>query len=178
MFRRLLCSVLTHPAGPRMAEKLLLHIQYECARFKIDLPLDMIAHRLHPGSSGAALVQHMGRLRQELIAEGHLVPPVYQRSGASSAPVEPDVRGYIRKHMDGDDKVTTRPVKFSEKVEDRRFNLPDAFDMSMGEDTQSFSELDAEAGTMASSSTVARSSCEPGPTAPPTPTAHSYSQLS
>lgn len=32
--------------GPRMYEKLLLHIQYECARHRVEVPWDHIAHRL------------------------------------------------------------------------------------------------------------------------------------
>ena len=109
-----------------MAEKLLLHLQYECQRAKIELPWNSIAHRLHPGSSGAAITQHLTRLRRELVAEGHLVPPLPQSRG----PVDSGIRGYVREDIDGSDKTTTRPVSFSETLEDRRFCLPDAFDDS------------------------------------------------
>ncbi|CAM1503909.1 Fc.00g015000.m01.CDS01 [Cosmosporella sp. VM-42] len=112
---------------PRMAEKLLLHIQYECQRAKIDLPWNAIAHRLKPGSSGAAINQHMSRLRRELIAEGHVVPPPTQKGGH----IDSDIRGYVRMDMDGEDKESVRPVKYSESVEDRRFNLPDAYDLEV-----------------------------------------------
>lgn len=106
-----------------MADKLLLHIQYECQRAKIDLPWNAIAHRLHPGSSGAAVTQYLVRLRRELVAEGHLVPPLPQVKGLDSS-----IRGYIREDENGDDKTTTRPVTFAERLEDRRFSLPGAFD--------------------------------------------------
>ncbi len=110
-----------------MAEKLLLHIQYECSRYKIDLPWDSIAHRLHPGSSGGAILQHMNRLRNTLVAEGHLVPPICQKPG-SRVSVDPTIRGYVRKHTEGLDSVTTRAVPFTEIMDDRKFNLPDAYD--------------------------------------------------
>jgi hypothetical protein len=110
-----------------MAEKLLLHIQYECNRFKIDLPWENIAHRLHPGTSGGAIVQHLARMRGTLVAEGHLVPPIMQKPG-SRVQVDPNVRGYARRFMTGADTVTTRPVTFQEEFDDAKFNLPDAVD--------------------------------------------------
>ncbi|KAJ3479960.1 hypothetical protein NLG97_g8185 [Lecanicillium saksenae] len=118
---------------PRMAEKLLLHLHYECTRHRINIPWDSIAHRLHPGSSGAAVVQHLNRVRKELVREGHLVPPICQKPSANSN-VDPAVRGYVRLHPDGEDKDTTRAVRFDEKYDDLRFNLPDAFQHSGNED--------------------------------------------
>lgn len=109
-----------------MAEKLLLHIQYECARHKVNIPWDAIAHRLHPGSSGTAVMQHLNRLRKELIAEGHLVPPMPIRPAAGETS-DQEIRGYVRLDMDGDDKKTTRPVRFDEGLDDRKFSLPDAY---------------------------------------------------
>ncbi|KAG5952024.1 hypothetical protein E4U53_001796 [Claviceps sorghi] len=109
---------------PRMAEKLLLHIQYECSRHKITLPWDAIAHRLHPGSSGQAVCQHIHRLRRELVAEGHLVPPMpSQKSGSL---IDPEIRGYTRQNVDTNDLETTRPVTFDERLDDPKLNLPDA----------------------------------------------------
>ncbi|KAK1777875.1 hypothetical protein QBC45DRAFT_393832 [Copromyces sp. CBS 386.78] len=111
---------------PRMAEKLLLHIQYECSRYRVDIPWDSIAHRLHPGSTGSAIHQHLNRLRSHLIAEGHLVPPICQKPG-SRVFVDPHIRGYVRANQENpDDQLTTRPVRFDEPLEDRKFNLPDA----------------------------------------------------
>ncbi|KAJ6783728.1 hypothetical protein PWT90_05478 [Aphanocladium album] len=118
---------------PRMAEKLLLHLHYECTRHRVNIPWDSIAHRLHPGSSGAAVVQHLNRVRKELIREGHLVPPVCQKPSSNSS-VDPAVRGYVRLHPDGEDKETTRAVRFDEKYDDLRFNLPDSFRHSDDED--------------------------------------------
>lgn len=109
-----------------MAEKLLLHIQYECSRYRIDIPWDSIAHRLHPGSTGSAIHQHLNRLRSHLIAEGHLVPPICQKPG-SRVFVDPHIRGYVRANQENpDDQLTTRPVRFDEPMDDRKFNLPDA----------------------------------------------------
>ncbi|KAJ4395058.1 hypothetical protein N0V85_006693 [Neurospora sp. IMI 360204] len=111
---------------PRMAEKLLLHIQYECSRYRVDIPWDSIAHRLHPGSTGSAIHQHLNRLRSHLIAEGHLVPPICQKPG-SRVFVDPHIRGYVRANQHNpDDQLTTRAVRFDEPMEDRKFNLPDA----------------------------------------------------
>lgn len=109
-----------------MAEKLLLHISYECFRNKIHMPWDAIAHRLHPGSTGAAVAQHFNKVRQDLIAEGHVVPPVANKPGNGSS-LDPEIRGYVRMHPDGPDRDTTRPVKFSEHLPDAKFNLPDSF---------------------------------------------------
>lgn len=51
-----------------------------------------------PGSSGEAITQRLMRLRKELVAEGHLVPPVAQKPGG---PIEDAaVRGLVRAHPD------------------------------------------------------------------------------
>jgi hypothetical protein len=110
-----------------MAEKLLLVIQYECNRHKIEIPWESVAHRLHPGSSGGAILQHLARLRPTLVAEGHLVPPAPQKPG-SKAPIDSTIRGYVRKDPRGS-KTETRPVLFTEPWEDPKFNLPDANDV-------------------------------------------------
>ncbi|KAJ9149828.1 hypothetical protein NKR23_g3918 [Pleurostoma richardsiae] len=112
---------------PRMTEKLLLHIQYECSRFKVELPWDNIAHRLHPGSSGGAVLQHLNRVRHQLVAEGHLVPPICQKPG-SRVQVDQNIRGYVRRYETGEDTASTRPVRWDEPMDDRRFNLPDSID--------------------------------------------------
>ncbi|KAG6011663.1 hypothetical protein E4U54_007964 [Claviceps lovelessii] len=122
---------------PRMAEKLLLHIQYECSRHKINMPWDAIAHRLHPGSSGQAVCQHIHRLRRELVAEGHLVPPPLHKSGSF---VDPQIRGYTRQNVDTNDLETTRPVTFDERLDDPKLNLPDAANLS-DEDFQEETEV-------------------------------------
>ncbi|KAK5997111.1 hypothetical protein PT974_02463 [Cladobotryum mycophilum] len=111
---------------PRMAEKVLLHLYYECTRHKVQIPWDAIAHRLRPGSSGAAIIQHINRLRRDLIAEGHLVPPIAQKTNSAAA-LDPKIRGYVRRDMDGDDRETTRAVMFDEKMDDPKLNLPDAY---------------------------------------------------
>lgn len=108
-----------------MAEKLLLHIHYECSRHKLQLPWDAIAHRFHPGSSGAAIIQHINRLRREVLVEGHLVPPLTQRSTAT--PNDPNLRGYVRRDTEGDYVETTRPVYFDERLDDPKFSIPGDF---------------------------------------------------
>lgn len=111
-------------AGPRMMEKLMLHMHYECARHKLNMPWNAIAHRLHPGSSGAALLQHLNRVRRDLLIEGHLVPPLAQKPSLVAQSREPNLRGYIRKFPYGNDTTTTRPVYFDEKIEDLKQSLP------------------------------------------------------
>ncbi|KAL7781976.1 hypothetical protein V8C43DRAFT_319372 [Trichoderma afarasin] len=118
---------------PRMTEKLLLHIHYECVRHKVNIPWDAISHRLRPGSSGQAILQHVNKLRKELLAEGHMVPPPAHKNSPST-PYDPTVRGYVRDPT-SDDKHATRSVGFDEKLDDAKINLPDAFDaMDEGED--------------------------------------------
>lgn len=51
-----------------------------------------------PGSSGEALTQRLMRLRKELVAEGHLVPPAPQKPGGPIEDVA--VRGFVRAHPD------------------------------------------------------------------------------
>lgn len=109
-----------------MAEKLILHLHYECVRHKVNIPWDAIAHRLRPGSSGAAVLQHVNRLRKELLAEGHMVPPPAQKASPLT-PFDPSIRGYVR-DPSGDDKHATRAVGFDEKMDDAKINLPDALD--------------------------------------------------
>ncbi|KAH6610235.1 hypothetical protein Trco_000255 [Trichoderma cornu-damae] len=126
---------------PRMAEKLILHLHYECVRHKVNIPWDAIAHRLRPGSSGAAVLQHVNRLRKELLSEGHLVPPPAQKASPAT-PFDPSIRGYVRDTA-SDDKHATRPVGFDEKMDDAKINLPDAFD-ALGEgedDEESFADV-------------------------------------
>lgn len=109
-----------------MFEKLLLALQYELSRYNYEIPWNNIAHRLHPGSSGSAVVQQLARLRSTLIAEGHVVPPVVQRPG-SGVVVDPRLRGYVRSDPHGPDTLATRPVLFTEPMDDLREGLPDAF---------------------------------------------------
>ncbi|KAF7916628.1 uncharacterized protein EAE98_010637 [Botrytis deweyae] len=120
----------THPNGrvegrklvpwhrPRMADKLLQWINYECRRQGITLPWDDIAHRIHPGSSGAATVQYINKLREVLIPEGHLVPPPFAKKNT----VDSNVRGYIR-DMNSEDPKATREVTWDEEIEDLKESL-------------------------------------------------------
>lgn len=142
-----------------MAEKLILHLHYECVRHKVNIPWDAIAHRLRPGSSGAAVVQHVHRLRKELLAEGHMVPPPAQKA-SPLAPFDPSIRGYVR-DPSGDDKNATRAVRFDEKMDDAKINLPDALD--------ALDEVDEEYSAYSSFSTVEDESQVP---ITPTPVRH------
>ncbi|KAJ1338138.1 remodeling and spacing factor 1 [Microdochium nivale] len=110
-------------ARPRMMEQTMLHLVFECTTRNIRLPWDNIAHRLHPGLSGNALLQRFQRLRRELVAEGHLVPPLPGRGNSNT---DPEVRGYTRLDRDGPDLETTRAIRFDEPWLAPQFNLPDA----------------------------------------------------
>ncbi|KAJ4409968.1 hypothetical protein N0V82_009370 [Gnomoniopsis sp. IMI 355080] len=70
----------------------------------------------HPGSSGEAITQRLMRMRKELIAEGHLVPPYPQKPGG---PVEDmAVRGLVRANPERvDDAYTTRKVSWTEPID-------------------------------------------------------------
>lgn len=108
-----------------MVWKLILHFVYELNRFDCSIPWNEIGHRLHPGFSGNALRQKLDRVRKELIAEGHLVPP------EPSHPLDGDgeeFRGLIRANANPRDRdfTTVRIVKWEEPLLDRDCNLPDA----------------------------------------------------
>ncbi|KAK3293286.1 uncharacterized protein B0H64DRAFT_476844 [Chaetomium fimeti] len=109
---------------PRMAEKLLLNMQYELVQAGMEIPLDRIAHRLRPGASGSAVSQFLSRTRERLVAEGHLVPPI------PGSVFKREVRGYVRRNPESDDLRSTRPVTFAEPLEDRMVSLPDAVNLS------------------------------------------------
>ncbi|TGO22943.1 hypothetical protein BPAE_0149g00060 [Botrytis paeoniae] len=102
----------------RMPEKLILCMVYECRRAELNIPWDNIAHRICPGSSGAAAIQHINKLREILIPEGHLVPPPFAKKNT----VDPNVRGYIR-DMDSEDPKATRLVTWEEEIDDLKESL-------------------------------------------------------
>jgi hypothetical protein len=103
-----------------MAEKLLLHLQYEAHKKKIPLPWKEAVRRLSPGSSEQAALQQLAKWRHQLIPEGHFVPPRLGRAGPSESD---DTRGYIR-DMNGKTENTARAVDWYEVIEDRRESLP------------------------------------------------------
>jgi hypothetical protein len=99
-----------------MIEKLMLHIQYECHRRGIIIPWDHIVHRLNPGSSGPSALQHLNKMRDVLVTEGHLVPPLL---GKVTVKQDPSIRGFVR-DMDAELPTTTRIVRWDEPIEDRK----------------------------------------------------------
>ncbi|KAK6075550.1 hypothetical protein SCUP515_05983 [Seiridium cupressi] len=110
---------------PRMMEKAFLHLMYESEVRNIELPLDAVAHRLYPGATGEALRQRFHRLRKEMIAEGHLVPP---KAGKKRTNLNPKIRGHIRKFPgDPENILETREVLFTEPIDDAEFNDPTGF---------------------------------------------------
>lgn len=102
-----------------MIEKLFYHLMYESHRAGIDLPLAEAVHRLSPGSSGQSALQHLARFRDQLIAEGHLVPPLL---GKRNVKHDPNIRGYIR-DLASNDPYAVRTVTWDEKTEDPKENF-------------------------------------------------------
>jgi hypothetical protein len=102
-----------------MPEKLLLHIQYECHRAGIRLPWDDIVHRLSPGSSGPSATQMLNKLRDVLVAEGHMVPPLL---GKGPQYYDESVRGYVR-DMNAPNPTTMRALLWTEEYEDKKESL-------------------------------------------------------
>lgn len=103
-----------------MIEKLLLHIYYESMRPGNMLNWDNIAHRLHPGSGGTAIQQHMPRLRKHVLQQGHMVPPPFTRQGRA---VSKEVRGYILDDNatevgEGSEGSQGRVVSWNEQIDD------------------------------------------------------------
>lgn len=102
-----------------MIEKLLLHVQYECHKAGMRIPWDDIVHRLSPGSSGPSAVQMLNKMRDVLITEGHLIPPIL---GKSATVEDPNIRGYAR-DMAKVSPTAIRDVYWNEEYADRKENL-------------------------------------------------------
>ncbi|CZT11749.1 uncharacterized protein RAG0_15812 [Rhynchosporium agropyri] len=104
---------------PRMIEKLILHVQYECHKAGVQIPWDHVVHRLQPGSSGPSALQMMNKLRDVLVTEGHMIPPVL---GKRTAPVDPTLRGYKR-DLTSDIPTTTKAVRWTDECPDLKESL-------------------------------------------------------
>jgi hypothetical protein len=76
---------------------LLLTIYYECARQGIQVPYDAIARRMfaEKESTGASIIQHLGKLRLANLARGAWVPPLVGK-GRKNVPLEEDIRGLVK----------------------------------------------------------------------------------
>jgi len=111
--------MLTPSPGPRMLEKLLLHLVYECHRNDVKLPWDKVMARLAPGSSVDSALQQMNKTREIMITEGHMVPPLKSKR---CVPADPDVRGIIR-DMSSENPSATRTVNWTEDIEDLKRSL-------------------------------------------------------
>ncbi|KAK6583613.1 hypothetical protein PZA11_003343 [Diplocarpon coronariae] len=109
-------------ACPRMIEKLLLCLQYECHKAQIKLPWDKAVHRLNVGSSGTSALQHLNKTRDTLISEGHITPPTLGKDTSNDPPT---LRGYAR-DMDAECPTATRALRWSEHVIHPKKNLEDS----------------------------------------------------
>lgn len=110
-----------------MVEKLLLCLEFECNRQGINVPWDDIAHRFHPGATGAGMLQHFARLRSIMAAEGHLIPPKLSTK-KDRTPLDSTIRGYIRSKINDDGVVVVRAIRYTEPLEHSTFNKADAHD--------------------------------------------------
>jgi hypothetical protein len=102
-----------------MVDKLVLHIVYECHRAGIKLPWDDIVNRLCPGSSGQTAVQHLQKMRDILVSQGHLVPPLLGRRGVA---VDETIRGYVR-DMDSEKPTDSKVLRWGEEYPDLKESL-------------------------------------------------------
>lgn len=124
-----------------MDAKLLLIMHYECTRHNIDVPWDAIAHRLHPGSSGSAVTQHLGRLRNTVFINGHLVPPDLPKSSGSRDPSHHTMRGLYRMEQNvrwsDEDPLfaAKRAITFKDKYEHGALNYGDVHCLPFDADT-------------------------------------------
>lgn len=116
-----LCHILTNVSltGARMIDKLVLIMVYECHRSGSKIPWDDIVHRLCPGSSGQAAVQHLQKLRDILLSQGHMVPPLMGRRGVA---VDETIRGYVR-DMDSAKPTDSRVLRWDEPYPDLKESL-------------------------------------------------------
>ncbi|KAK2624210.1 hypothetical protein QTJ16_006160 [Diplocarpon rosae] len=108
--------------GPRMIEKLLLCLQYECHKAQINLPWDKAVHRLNVGSSGTSALQHLSKTRDQLTMEGHMTPPALGRNTADNPAT---LRGFTR-DMEAECANANRAVRWSEEVIHPKKNLDDS----------------------------------------------------
>lgn len=102
-----------------MIEKLFLHLIYECHRADVALPWQEIMKRFAPNSTPESAMQQLNRVRETLISEGHMVPPLL---GRRSVAQKPDVRGIIR-DMAQENPKATREVDWQEDIIDRSESL-------------------------------------------------------
>jgi hypothetical protein len=109
----------TSSIGPRMMEKLLLFLDYECHMQQVQIPWDDIVRRLQPGSSGPCATQMLLKMRERLVVEGHMVPP--EKTKPHIKP-NPKVRGFVRKDPNGDPGVV-RVVAWNEDLEHPKKSL-------------------------------------------------------
>jgi hypothetical protein len=93
---------------------LLLTMHYECARQGIQVPFDSIARRMfaEKDSTGASIIQHLGKLRLANLARGAWVPPLIGK-GKKNVPLEEDYRGLV-KCKGGDAGNDARYIKWNE----------------------------------------------------------------
>lgn len=108
-----------------MAEKLLHCLLYEIDRQNVKVSWEKIAHRLHPGASGSSCKQYLNRSRNSLVAEGHVVAPLYKRGQAP----DPTIRGYMRDVNPSDGSILVRAVGYGEYIEDPKVNESDALEV-------------------------------------------------
>lgn len=107
------------PKGPRMVEKLLLCVQYECHKSGVKIPWDKVVERLNPGSKGSSALQQLNKMRDTLVAEGHVIPPAL---GKADIPDPLWLRGYAR-DFSSVAPTATRSVRWSELIEHPKENL-------------------------------------------------------
>jgi hypothetical protein len=98
-----------------MDQLLLLTIQYECSKQGIVLPWGAIANRFaaEKGPTGKCMVQHLSKLRLEMLNRGAWVPPLAGRSKASMND-KVDVRGVIRIGTTEDNQPVYRDIEWDE----------------------------------------------------------------
>ncbi|PQE24836.1 hypothetical protein CJF31_00008096 [Rutstroemia sp. NJR-2017a BVV2] len=104
---------------PRMTEKVLLCLQYECLRAGIELPWKKVATRVCPGTSDIAVLQRLVKVRSRMLTEGHLVPPPLHKRPAKG---DRKLRGYIRDETK-DNPRAVRAVGWGELIDDRDESL-------------------------------------------------------
>jgi hypothetical protein len=69
--------------------KLLLAVQYECNRNRVQIPWDAVAKHVEDWCTGGALIQHLAKLRGRMVARGADVPPPLTRGGHPRGPAGP-----------------------------------------------------------------------------------------
>ncbi|KAL9032668.1 MAG: hypothetical protein Q9214_007868, partial [Letrouitia sp. 1 TL-2023] len=103
-------------------KKLLLTIQWACNQTNVKIPWDMVGQKIETFVTGGAVVQHLAKLRDRMVADGLSVPPPLTRGGrvpkANSATIGKGVEKSRTRKRSKAFKSIEKPDEMSAEDED------------------------------------------------------------